>query len=63
MKPSRRMKRRSRLTLARDFDKAVSILEPHAEDPPSAILIERCRAFQQMPPPEDWCGVYVSMSK
>ncbi len=48
---------------ARDFDKAVSILEPHAEDAPSAILIERCRAFQQMPPPEDWCGVYVSMSK
>ena len=47
---------------ARDFDKAVSILEPYAEDAPSAILIERCRAFQQVSPPEDWCGVYVSMS-
>jgi adenylate cyclase len=48
---------------ARDFDKAISILEPHMKDAPSAILIERCRAFQQTPPPEDWCGIHISVSK
>ncbi len=48
---------------ARDFDRAVTILEQNAGDAPSNILIKRCRAFQQTPPPEDWRGVYVSMSK
>ena len=48
---------------ARDFDRAVTILEQNAGDAPSNILIERCRAFQQTPPPADWRGVYTSMSK
>ncbi len=49
--------------VAGEFDKAIAILEPHAADAPSAILVERCRAFQQTPPPADWRGVYASMSK
>jgi adenylate cyclase len=48
---------------ARDFEKAIAILGPHASDMPSAILMERCRNFQQTPPPEDWDGVYVSTMK
>jgi adenylate cyclase len=48
---------------ARDFDRAVTILEQNAGDAPSNILIKRCRAFQQTPPPEDWRGVYVSITK
>ena len=48
---------------ARDFDRAVTILEQNAGDAPSNILIKRCRAFQQTPPPADWRGVYTSMSK
>jgi adenylate cyclase len=48
---------------ARDFARALAILEPHAADGPSAILIRRCHVFQQAPPPEGWRGVYVAMSK
>ena len=42
---------------------AIAILEKHAADPPSDVLIDRCRAFQQTPPAADWRGVYTSMSK
>jgi adenylate cyclase len=49
--------------VARNFDKAISILEKNASDPPSAILLNRCRAFQKTPPPPDWHGVHVWMSK
>jgi len=47
----------------RDFAAAIAILEKHDADAPSAVLIDRCRAFQQTPPTEDWRGVYTSMSK
>ena len=47
----------------RDFAAAIAILEKHDADPPSAVLIDRCRAFQQTPPAADWRGVYTSMSK
>ena len=49
--------------VARDFEKAIAILERNNGDPPSAILLDRCRLFQKMPPPADWQGVHVSMSK
>jgi adenylate cyclase len=49
--------------LARDFAKALALLQPHEGDGPSAVLCERCRAFLQVPPPADWQGVYVSLSK
>ncbi|MDQ2659181.1 MAG: adenylate/guanylate cyclase domain-containing protein, partial [Verrucomicrobiota bacterium] len=49
--------------LARDFEKAIAILERNNGDPPSAILLDRCRLFQETPPPADWQGVHVSMSK
>jgi len=47
----------------RDFAAAIAILEKHDDDAPSAVLIDRCRAFQQTPPTADWRGVYTSMSK
>ena len=47
----------------RDFAAAIAILEKYDADAPSAVLIDRCRAFQQTPPTADWRGVYTSMSK
>ncbi len=32
-------------------------------DGPSRVMIERCRDYQQSPPPEDWDGVYEATSK
>jgi adenylate cyclase len=49
--------------VARDFEKAIVILEQNNGDPPSRVLLDRCRAFQKEPPPADWYGVFVSMSK
>ena len=49
--------------VARDFEKAIAILEENNGDPPSTILLNRCRIFQKMPPPADWNGVHVSMTK
>ena len=48
---------------ARDFERALAALQQHGSDPPSAVLIKRCTAFLQAPPPQDWHGVYVSLSK
>src|SRR4029077_8666095 len=47
----------------RDFATAIAILEKHNADAPSAVLIDRCRAFQQTPPAADWRGVDTSMSQ
>jgi len=33
------------------------------EDRPSKLYIERCRTYQQNPPPEDWNGVFVMKNK
>jgi adenylate cyclase len=49
--------------LARDFSKALALLQTNEGDGPSAVLCERCRAFLQTPPPADWQGVHVSLSK
>ncbi len=48
---------------ARDFEGALAILREHRNDPPSAVLIERCTALLQAPPPPDWNGVRVSLVK
>jgi adenylate cyclase len=49
--------------VARKFGEAIAILAQNDNDPPSAILLNRCRAFQEAPPPVDWQGVHVSTSK
>jgi adenylate cyclase len=49
--------------MARDFKRALALLKKNESDGPSAVLIERCTAFLQAPPPQDWHGVYVSASK
>lgn len=49
--------------LARDFAKAVAILETQREDPPSTVLERRCRDYLEQPPPPSWNGVYVASSK
>ena len=48
---------------AGDFERALSALQENASDPPSTVLIERCKAFLQVPPPADWHGIYISASK
>jgi adenylate cyclase len=49
---------------SRDFAGAAGLLEPQAKlDPPSAALLDRCRAFQAAPPPEGWTGVHVMPGK
>jgi adenylate cyclase len=49
--------------VARNFDEAIVILAQNDNDPPSAILLNRCHAFEETPPPGDWQGVHVSTSK
>jgi adenylate cyclase len=49
--------------LARDFTAAIDTLIKQEADPPSAVLIKRCRGFLSEPPPPDWRGAYVSLSK
>ena len=45
------------------FERALVVLRENASDPPSTVLIERCKAFLQVPPPADWRGIYISASK
>jgi len=53
--------------IARDFRGAAeqykAALRLRAEDPPAAVLLERCREFLRAPPPEEWTGVYVATEK
>jgi adenylate cyclase len=49
--------------LQRDFAAAIEILEKQTSDPPSAHLLARCRAFLVDPPPADWDGIQVSLTK
>ena len=50
--------------LARDFARAEGILAAQAEaDPPSAVLLERCRVMRDAPPPAGWEGIHVASSK
>ncbi len=46
------------------FADAMTILDTQAEaDPPSAVLLARCREYTVTPPPPGWDGVYVARSK
>lgn len=45
------------------FDAAAAALEAQLHDPPSAVLHARCLQYLADPPPADWGGVYVSLSK
>ena len=47
----------------RDFAAAVHLLEGQKGDPPSAVLLARCRAFLEEPPPAEWRGVHVFENK
>ncbi|HEY2714287.1 MAG TPA: adenylate/guanylate cyclase domain-containing protein [Chthoniobacterales bacterium] len=49
--------------MGRKFADAMDILAAQPNDPPSCVLHARCREFQQAPPPSDWGGAFVSMSK
>jgi adenylate cyclase len=48
----------------RHFDAACAKLAPHLEtDRPSRVLFDRCVSFLQHPPPDDWNGIFVAVSK
>lgn len=50
--------------LARDFEGALAIVGPQRdEDPPSAVLAERCKDLCTNPPPPEWTGTHVARSK
>jgi adenylate cyclase len=50
------------LYLARDWAGALESFEAlarlHENDRPTALLVERCRAYLQNPPGEDWSGIW-----
>jgi adenylate cyclase len=51
----------------REWDAATTAfrqcLEQLPGDPPSAVYLERIAAFREIPPPVDWDGVWVALSK
>jgi adenylate cyclase len=49
--------------LARDFAGAMEILSRNESDMPSIVLKQRCETFLHSPPPADWQGVHISLSK
>ncbi|MEA2747290.1 MAG: adenylate cyclase [Myxococcales bacterium] len=50
--------------LERDFERAITLVQPDAAvDPPSAVLVERCRQLVENPPPPTWKGVHVASTK
>ena len=53
--------------LERRWDDAARLLETlrteHPEDGPTRILLERVRRYAEVPPAEDWDGVYVMTTK
>jgi adenylate cyclase len=52
------------LYLRRDFARALAAFEAlRDDDPPAAVLAERCRRLLQSPPGEGWDGVYVATIK
>ena len=52
-----------RAYLARDFARAVEVLSRNEIDSPSVVLRKRCETFLHAPPPSDWQGVHISLSK
>jgi adenylate cyclase len=52
------------LYFERRFADAALLLETQADDdPPSRVLLARCRGLIAAPPPPDWDGIYVSRIK
>jgi adenylate cyclase len=49
--------------LARDFERALTLLEPQLDDPPSAVLHHRCQGLCAKPPPPEWRGVHAWTTK
>ena len=50
--------------LARDFSRALAIFDAQRDDdPPSAVLADRCRELSADPPPAEWTGIHVARSK
>ncbi len=48
---------------ARDFRSARELFAAIENDPPSRVMLARSEAMLVNPPPEDWSGVYVAISK
>ena len=46
-----------------DFAAAAELFRAAGDDPPSAVMRERCEVLRQTPPPADWGGVHVARSK
>jgi adenylate cyclase len=46
-----------------EFGRAIDLLRANDDDPPSRVLVERCKAMIDRPPPPGWDGVYVAASK
>ena len=44
-------------------ERALAVLQENANDPPSTVLTERCKAFLQAPPLAGWRGIYISAPK
>jgi adenylate cyclase len=50
--------------LARDFERALALSDAQRDDdPPSAVLADRCRTLSHTPPPAEWNGVHIAHSK
>jgi adenylate cyclase len=48
---------------ARDFARAVELLESRTDDPPSRVLAERCKVLIANPPSPEWSGAFVAANK
>jgi len=51
----------------REWQKAISLfqkaLDKDPNDGPSLTYVERCKLYEQEPPPVDWDGVYILTAK
>jgi class 3 adenylate cyclase len=47
----------------REFRLAMALLEQNPDDPPSQVLLERCRRYLIDPPPDGWDGSFMFTSK
>jgi adenylate cyclase len=56
-----------KLYRSREFTRAIDSFEKalsaNAKDKPSTLYLERCRAFMETPPPEDWGGEWIMTEK